>query len=443
MSVTLPLKETLAFGRDPLKTSERWRAEHGDFIRSPILPGVEMVTLFDPKDIRQVLATDHRSYRKDSWTREVTDFLGNGLVTSEGDFWKKQRRLANPAFHKAAIDGYARTMVAETQLRLESWPARSQVDIADEMMRLTLDIAAKTLFGAQVSREVSDLIGQTIGFMMEDYQGVMGTGVRLPAWLPTPHNFQKRRLLGRAHGLIDELIEHKRSEPDDGSLLAMLIRATYEDGTHMAAEQLRDEATTLLMAGHETTANALIYALYLLSLHPEVEERLHDEVDALPGVPTLADLTQLTYTDQVICEVMRLYPPVWGIGREPLHDVEIRGEHVKKGTQIYISQWATHRDPRFFDDPESFRPERWTPQMKKSLPHFAYFPYGGGPRICIGKRFAQMEANLVLATIAQRYAARLAPGETLDLLPSVTLRPRDGLQMTVHSRASQPAERVA
>jgi cytochrome P450 len=236
--------------------------------------------------------------------------------------------------------------------------------------------------------------------------------------------------------VIRRYIDLRRKSGDTGDLISMLISAVDDEGKGMDAEQLRDEALTLITAGHETTAVAMTMTMYLLSQNPAVEVKLHQELDRVLGDrdPTFEDLGQLTYTDQVITESMRLLPPVWGIGREALQDTEIGGYPIKQGAQVFVTQWTVHRDSRFFADPESFQPQRWTPQFRKQLPHYAYFPFGGGPRICVGKRFAMMEAVLILATISRRYSLRLLPGQTLDLMPSITIRPRNGLRMVAQKR---------
>jgi cytochrome P450 len=266
--------------------------------------------------------------------------------------------------------------------------------------------------------------------------------IRLPDFIPTLGNIRLRRAVKRLDSIIFEIIARRRATGEDrGDLLSMLLNAQDEDGgDRMTDRQLRDEAMTLFMAGHETTANTLTWAWYLLAQHPEVEARLHEELDRVLGdrAPTMADLSSLPYTEHVITETLRLYPTVWILGREAIEPSQVGGYRVPVGTTVYMSQWVVHRDPRFFDDPESFRPERWQDGLLKRIPRYAYFPFGGGPRICIGNGFAMMEAVLLLATIAQRFRLVLEPGTKAKLMPTMTLRADGGIPMTLASRRSSP-----
>ena len=429
------LGHLLLYARDPLEVPRRWARDYGDVVHLRLGPE-DVYQINHPDDIEQMLVKDFRKYRKDRMTRTLEELLGKGLVTSEGDFWKRQRRLVNPGFHRDRIKGYAEVMVSETRARIDGWGERSEFDVHDEMMRITLGIVASTLFGTDVSQQDADTIGSSIAFFMEYHLGIANTGIRLPHWIPTPGNSRAVKAMAALDEVIRRYIEIRRASGDTGDLLSMLISAVDDEGKGMDSEQLRDEALTLITAGHETTAVSMTMTLYLLSQHPEVEVKLHEELDRVLGdrQATFEDLAQLTYTEQVVTESMRVLPPVWGIGREAIEDTEIGGYPIKKGAQMFVSQWTVHRDSRFFPDPEAFKPERWTPEFKKQLPHYAYFPFGGGPRICVGKRFAMMEAVLLLATISRRYALRLLPGETLDLMPSVTIRPRNGLRMVAQRR---------
>jgi len=428
----------LHYARDPLEVPRGWARDYGDVVHLKIGPE-DLYQINHPDDIEQVLVRDFKKYRKDRMTRTLRELLGDGLVTSEGDFWKRQRRLVNPGFHRNRIKAYAEVMVDETRDRIDGWGDRTEFDFHDEMMRVTLHIVAATLFGADVSKADADTIGSSIGFFMEYHLGIANTGIRLPEWIPTRANRRARKAMDALDEVIRRYIDIRRREGDNGSLLSMLIDAVDDEGKGMTGEQLRDEALTLISAGHETTAVGMTMTLFLLSQHPEVEVKLHAELDRVLGDrdPTFEDLKDLPYTEQVIKESMRLLPPVWGIGREALEDTEIGGYPIAKGSQIFVTQWTVHRDSRFFPDPEAFKPERWTPEFKKQLPNYAYFPFGGGPRICVGKRFAMMESVLILATIARRYALRLLPGQTLDLMPSITIRPRGGLRFVAQRRPSQ------
>lgn len=364
--------------------------------------------------------------------------LGEGLLTSEGEFHLRQRRLAQPAFHRQRIAGYAATMVEYAARTRDEWRAGETRDIAREMMRLTLAIAGKTLFDADVESE-ADEIGEALTTTFALFNRVSLPFAqwldRLP--LPATKRFQKARQ--RLDSTIYRIINERRAAAvDRGDLLSMLIAARDDegDGTGMTDEQLRDEAMTIFLAGHETTANALTWTWYLLSQHPEVAARFHAEIDeALKGrLPSAEDFPRLRYTEMVLAESMRLYPPAWLIGRRALSDYQINGYRIPARSILLLSQYVTHHDARFFPDPFRFDPERWTPEARESRPKFSYFPFGGGPRLCIGEHFAWMEGVLVLATIAQRFRMRLAPGHPVEMQPLVTLRPKHGMKLILEAR---------
>jgi cytochrome P450 len=306
------------------------------------------------------------------------------------------------------------------------------------MMRLTLQIVAKTLFDADVDDDAKE-VGRALAALMElnsDFRKLILT----PTWLPTPRNIRAAVAIRRLDKIIFRFIAERRtSGKDAGDLLSMLLAARDEDGSRMTDRQLRDEAITIFLAGHETTANALSWTWMLLSQNPAVETKLHAELDAvLAGrTPSLDDLPKLRYTGHVITESMRLYPPAWGMARVAIEDVEIGGYSIPKGCGVSLAQWVVHRDPRWFDAPEEFCPERWEGDLMKRLPRFAYFPFGGGPRQCIGNNFAVMEATLLLATIAQRFRIRLVPGHPVVPMPSITLRPRYGIRGKLEARAEE------
>jgi len=443
MTAPIPNAGTI-FGMiaDPLD-GPRQMALLGPVVRiwaPPPLP--RMLLVSDPDLIETVLSADFRSYRKDWYTRQLEYILGEGLVTSEGAHWKRQRRLMNPGFHRDRIASYAEVMANSAMQMAADWQGRRDLDIHAEMMALTLDVVAKTLFGADVGDDAHD-VHRILGTLLEHFMGIGGSGIRIPNMVPTPGNRRARAALDELDALMTRLIASKRAEPGD-DLLSMLIETTDEDGNGMDDQMLRDEALTLLVAGHETTALTLTFSFYLLAQNPDAEETLHAELDAVLGdrAPLMSDMRALPYTQAVITEAMRLYPPVWGIGREALQDTTLGDHAVLQGDQIFLSQWAMHRDPRFFDDPDTFRPERWLSDRKR--PKYAYFPFGGGPRVCIGKRFAEMESILLLATLARRYSLRLKEGERLELLPSITIRPKHGLPMTSTARpVAHAMERAA
>jgi cytochrome P450 len=367
--------------------------------------------------------------------------FGEGLLTSEGDFWLRQRRLAQPAFHRARIASYAATMVEYTQRLLENWRSGEERDAHQEMMRLTLQIVAKTLFDADVEREARD-VGKSLQLLLELGANFKRT-LFIPHWVPTPTNLRIKREIASIENILYRIIEERRASGHDaGDLLSMLLHAQDEDGSRMTDRQLRDETITLFLAGHETTASTLSWTWWLLAQNPAVESKLYAELDAVLGgrPPSLDDLPKLTYTGNVITESLRLYPAAWGLARVAIEDHELAGYPVKKGMGIAMAQWVVHRDPRWYDAPEEFRPERWEGDLLKRLPRFAYFPFGGGPRQCIGNTFAVMEATLLLATIAHKYRLRLAANHPVVPLASITLRPRHGVRVILESRQKKVEE---
>jgi cytochrome P450 len=363
--------------------------------------------------------------------------LGNGLLTSEGDFWVRQRRLAQPAFHREQIAAYGQIIVAYTERMLTTWQDGETRDIYRDMRRLTLEITARTLFDADVTGRAGDVVA-ALDVVRERFVARVNTALLVPEAIPTPANLRLRKAVHQLEEIVYGIIQERRtSDRDHGDLLSLLFHAQDEDGGQMTAQQLRDEVMTLFVAGHETTAITLAWTWYLLSQHPTVEARLVSELqEVLVGrAPSTAHLPHLGYTDKVLKESLRLYPPVWCIPRVALDDCDIGGYHVPAGTSLAMSPWVMHRDPRYFDYPEEFNPDRWEGDFAKRLPVFAYFPFGGGPRRCIGYSFATLEMALVLATIAQKFQLVLAPGHPVTLWPSFTLQPRDGIRVVVNKRS--------
>ncbi len=418
-------------------------ARHGDIVGIRVV-NFRNIFINHPDLIEEVLVGHPRRYFKGRVLRANRHVFGEGLLTSEGDFWLRQRRLVQPAFHRARVAAYAQTMVEYAQRRMESWRSGEQRDVHQEMMQLTLQIVAKTLFNADVTRDAQD-VGKSLELLLE-----LGADFRrtlfVPHWVPTPTNLRIKREIAFIEGILYRIINERRaSGRDAGDLLSMLLHVQDEDGSRMTDKQLRDETITLFLAGHETTAASLSWTWWLLAQNPAAEAKLHAELDDILGgrAPSMDDLARLPYTANVITESMRLYPPAWGLARVAVEDHELGGYPVRKGMGVAMAQWVVHRDRRWYGAPEEFRPERWEGDFAKRIPRFAYFPFGGGPRQCIGNSFAVMEATLILAAVAQKYRLRLVPDHPVVPLASITLRPRYGVRVMLESRQPRSAENLA
>ena len=426
-------------GRDPLAFLIRLTRTYGDVAHFRL--GSERAFFINhPHYIRDVLVTHDRNFTKSRGLERAKKLLGEGLLTSEGATHMRQRRLLQPAFHRDRIEAYASVMVEHADRMRRRWTAGVEMDVSREMMRLTLSIVGKTLFDSDVESK-ADEIGVAVTRVLETFWLTLLPFPDFIEKLPLP--MIRRSRVGRAK--LDRLIyaliaERRASRRDRGDLLSMLLMAQdEEDGSALSDRQVRDEAMTLILAGHETTANALAWTWYLVSQSPAVEARLHDEIDrVLHGrLPGAADLGALPFVDQIVTESMRLYPPAWVVGRRAIADYPI-GEFVAPARSVvFMSPYVLQRDPRYYPDADRFVPERWTPDFKAALPRFAYFPFGGGPRQCIGEPFARMELVLLVATIAQRWRLRLVPDHQVVPKPLITLRPRHGIKMTAMARRSE------
>jgi cytochrome P450 len=423
---------------DPLGVLSRVAHEYGDIVRF-IVAGQERILLNHPDLIEQILVVQHAKFHKSELTRRVTGrLLGQGLLISEGDFWRRQRRLAQPAFHRSRINEYAAPMVDCAEEQVRDWREGEVRDIAREMMHLTLIIAVRTLFGANLPGEAQH-VGDSLAFLMRYQLWRQRSPLRLPERWPTPKNRRAMRELEFLNSLVYRIIEEKRTLHGEGNdLLSLLMSAMDEDGTQMSPQQLRDETMTLFLAGHETTALLLGWTWYLLGENPAVEARLCDELRGVLGgrPPEVADLMKLPYLQGVLNETLRLYPPAYITARTSVDSFSVGGYNFDADTTVLISQWVTQRDARFFEAPNEFRPERWTNGLAGKISAGAYFPFGDGPRRCIGQGFAMLEAALVVATIAQKFQFRVVPGHPVDPEPLVTLRFRHGLKMKIQVRGS-------
>ena len=411
---------------------------YGDVVRMHFGPWPTLL-LSNPADLEYVLAKNASNFVKQRlfWW-QVTAIFGNGLLTSEGAFWLHQRRLAAPAFAGPQLASYGAVMVRHTQQMLEGWQAGEVRELHADMMALTLQIAAKTLFGTELKQDLAD-IDEAVTLLTDEIATRFSRPFVIPDSVPLPGHIRYRRGLRYIERVVSRILDEHRSRRDEGGdLLSTLMQARDENDNLMSGQQLRDEAVTLLLAGHETTALALSWTGYLLGQHPEIQAQLAAEVHEVLGsrAATVEDLPRLRFTEQVVLEAMRLYPPAWAIGREAVQDCEIGGYAVPAGTTLYMSQWVIHRDPRHFENPTAFRPDRWSGDLARRLPRFAYFPFGGGPRICIGNRFAMMEAVLILATIVQRFRLEWHRERAVVPFASITLRPNGGVsvRLSAHER---------
>jgi cytochrome P450 len=398
-----------------------------------------LVLVSHPSLVEEVLVAKHRSFIKTPLLRNGRRLLGHGLLTSEGDLWRRQRRLIQPAFQRQRLLGYGSTMVSAADQLLSTWQDGQRRDVHADMMALTLDIALRTLFGAELGDEGARISVLVEAALRRFSQRLESLSSLVPDTWPIPGNLRFLRSASELDRVVLTIIARRQAEPPRDDLLQILLDARDERGAPMSRRQLKDEVMTLFLAGHETTASALSWTWYLLGTHPEVEAELHASLDRTLGgrPPTVDDLPELCFVERVVTESMRLLPPVWAIGRQAIEPVQIGGYDLPKGTLVSMSQWVMHRDPRWFDDPERFWPDRWLDghegQARKP-PRYAYLPFGGGPRQCIGNNFALLEATLLLAALAQRFRFELIPDHPIGLWPSATLRPRHGIAVTLRQR---------
>jgi cytochrome P450 len=432
-----PFEGLLAFWRDPTGSLVRVAGRYGDVSRFRFGLYDEYL-LVHPEHVQRVLVGEYRSFAKGRALAEAKRILGEGLLTSEGELHRRQRRLIQPLFLHGCLEGYGEAMVEAGERAAGRWRDGQALDVHSEMSRLTLGIVGRTLFDADVEAEAAE-IGQALTESIEMLNRFMLPFSGLLERLPTATARRLRRARARLDATIYSLIAERRASGAEGSdVLSLLLQARDEEdrSARMSDEQVRDEAMTIFLAGHETTAVSLTWTWYLLARSPGAETRLHEELARELGgcSPTVADLPRLHYTERVLAESMRLYPPAWVIGRRARVDVDLDRHRIPAGSIVILSPFVTHRDPRWYPEPLRFDPDRFTAEARALRPRYAYFPFGGGPRVCIGEGFASIEARLLLATLAQRVRLLLAPEREVALQPRVTLRPRGGLPMTVTRR---------
>lgn len=431
------LGSLIEVSRDWLGFYQQCADEYGDVV-CVHLAHVPIYLVVHPRDIESVLVTHSANFTKSADYRALARVLGRGLLTSEGDFWQRQRGLIQPAFHRQNILAYATVMTGATKRMLESWKDQGERNLHEDMMRVTLEIVAQCLYGAEVSGEAAR-VGEAMEAVTKRFVTNASQALLFSFDIPVFFAPREWRAIRELNKIIGGIIRNRRSSNRAREdLLDLLLRVRDAEGKPMNDAQLRDEVMTLFLAGHETTAIVLSWACCLIAQNPQIEAKLAEELRTVLGgrVPTPDDLPRLRYTDMVLKETLRLYPAVWGIGRRAVAECELGGYRLSAGSNIFILQWRTQRDGRFFPEPERFDPERWKedPVRSGKIPRFAYFPFGGGPRVCVGASFAMMEATLLLAMIQQKYHLELVPGHPIELFASVTLRPKYGIRVIAKRR---------
>jgi cytochrome P450 len=423
--------------KDPLARMTEWARQYGDIFYYRVFAR-HVYFLNHPDLIKYVLATNPRNFIKGDAIRFNRRIFGNGLVANEGESWAQHRRILQPSFTHARVQSYADQMVNSTERLVGRWKDGEARNIHDDMIQLTLEIVAKSLFSVEIAPQ-KDRFSTALDTLMQLSSGARMLVPPILRLFPAPGNLRILLATRELDRIVNSMIDQRRAA-DPGShsdVLDTLLQSRYQDGEPLPRQQVRDEVMTLLLAGHETTAVALSWTWLLLSQNPDVERKLWFELRDVLGdrSPNMRDLTNLPYTDRVIKEVMRLYPPVWALVRTAKNDCEIGGYYIPAGATVLMSQWVMHHDPRYYDEPQRFNPDRWLDERAKASPQYAYFPFGGGPRSCIGAAFASTEASLVLATIAQKFQIRVDQHSIATPMPTITLRPRDGIRALLTKRA--------
>lgn len=429
------------YANDPFGFMEACADAYGDVVRFDLGP-MPIYMLTNPRDIEQVLVSEAAKYRKPDLDDAMDDLLGEGLLLSEGETWRRQRDLANPAFDVRRLVGLDDMMVDCTTDMLDGWSADDRIDVQIEMARVTVRIIVNAMFGTDIEDERVRAVQENLEPLGARFEPDP-IRVLVPNWAPTRENREFYGALEKMESIVEDLVEERRRRDDydrDGEgpmdLLSIILRAIDEG--EQSRQNLRDEMMTMLLAGHDTTALTLTYTWYLLSEHPGVRDRLQAEVDEVLGgdLPTAADTRQLEYTERVLNEAMRLYPPVYTLFREPKVDVKLGGYRIPAGSGLMLPQWVVHRSSRWYDEPDRFDPDRWAPDRRRERPRFSFFPFGGGPRHCIGKQLSLLEAKLIVGTVAQEYELEyLGPDEFGGLRGSLTMHPKEPVAMRVRRRS--------
>jgi len=428
------IQKVLESFRDPLRVLTDIRRKYGDIVLTRFF-NRRYYLVSDSEAVRHVLVENHKNYHKSTNYVGIKYLLGEGLLTSEGDTWRRQRKLAQPAFHHDKLAALVPAMAECTKDMLDRWarelPVGIAFDVHKEMMRLTFRIVGRTLLSAELDGEAK-AFGNALNVGLKWANDMAESLIRVPPSVPTRKNREMKKAMVSIDRVVERVITERRDDPNPPADLLTMLMAARDSGSGMSDKQLRDELLTMVLAGHETTANTLTFTLFLLSKHPDVRKKVEAEVREVLGdrAPVLADLPKLRYTTQVLEESMRLYPPAWMIERQALEDDVICGYRVPKGSVIGISSFVIHRRADLWPNPEGFDPDRFTPANAAQRPKYAYMPFGGGPRTCIGNGFSMMELQVILPMIIQRTRLDLEPGFRLELDPSITLRPTHGIPVT-------------
>jgi cytochrome P450 len=426
------------YKRDPIGMLLRLRLEYGDIVRNRLGPFVTHA-LAHPDHIKYVLQTNASNYVRGRFYERFKLFFGYGLLTTDGDFWLRHRHIAQPLFHKRQVDTLSEMITAPVSEMLERWygyaEARQPIDVVPEMMRLSLRVLGKAIFNLDIARH-ADKVGPAVRLGLEAMMPQGNLNDFIPFWVPTPLNWRIRRARRVLHDIIDQVIEdHRTGRSEGGDLISLLLSAKDpETGAALHQQEVRDEVMTVFLAGHETTGSGLAWCLYALSKHPDVMRRLRAELGQVLGerAPGAADVQRLPYLSMVVDESLRMYPPIWGYTRDAIEDDEVGGYRIPAGSSIFVSPYVTHRHPEFWENPEAFDPERFAAENAGARPRFAYFPFGGGPRQCIGIHMAKLQMQLAIGAIVQRFDLHAVPGHTVKYGALVSLRPANGILLSLH-----------
>lgn len=434
------------YARDPFTFLTNVAEAYGDVIHFGLGP-IDTYMLTNPADVERVLVTEDAKYHKPDFQDDaIGTLLGDGLLLSEGETWRKQRELAKPAFDPRRIASLSDAMTDHATAMVAEWEDGDVRDVQLEMARVTVRIIVDAMFGADLDDERTHLVQENLEPLGKRFEPDPFRFL-VPDWAPTKENREYKQSVQVLEGVIDDIVAERTGTEESPAaavrngvgempmdLLSVLLRA--KNRGEQSDQQLRDEMMTMLLAGHDTTALTLTYTWYLLSQHPEAEAKVHEELEAVCGgeTPTMADVRQFDYVERVLQEAMRLYPPVYVIFREPQVDVQLGGYRIPEGSAVMLPQWVVHRSPRWYDDPEKFDPDRWLPERRADRPRFSYFPFGGGPRHCIGKRFSMLEAQLILGTVAQQYELEYVREKPFDLRGSLTMHPDEPMGMRLRKR---------